>query len=238
MKRDIDDLLRRAAPEVPFHDEHRRHLLESLRADRRSHELSRDRAPRLLALGILLFALVVAYPEGRIGSDAFEMDLVGGGSELLRYVPVHGHDWSVTGGAFDELDAQSASRRAALYGQFLRARELELLRAWCFEYDGREHWNARYRYGHGDEASEIGSRPFFFPESHAVRPGAELDRHLAITESALRQYYEGRAEYIGSVDRIVDGLPLRCERWLTRSDAVGDVIYWIGAPHAAPPRRR
>ncbi len=223
----IDDLLREAAPAVPYSDEHRRQLLLALRADSLCH-IGRRQQVRgyLVVTGLLLFLLLVGSPSGHPGNDSFE---------------VHRH-------AMVSQDASTATASlagAARYGSYLEGRPglsaVDFAESWVqhwragdyrlegvtgWESDGRRGWLIGYSFDAAGSRETVWQMPFF-PSGFSAAPGQEPSYEQI--EQAEDQVRNGLAVYLGASDRFVDGYPVHCERWLTRTEA-GDLVLLQGHP--------
>jgi hypothetical protein len=211
----IDDLLREAAPAVPYSEEHRQQLLLALRADALCHIHDRRCLRGYLVLtGLLLFLLLIGCPDGRPGSDSFDvhrhstapLDVFGSTAPLAR-PPRHGS-------YLDGRPGLSAVEFAESWVQHWRAGDYRLEGVTGWEADDGQGWLIGYSFDEGGSRETVWQMPFF-PAGFATAPQKEPSYERI--EQAEDQVRNGLAIYLGAGDRFVDGYPVRCERWLTRT---------------------
>ena len=223
----IDDLLREAAPAVPYSEEHRRQLLLALRADALCHIGDRPRYRTYLVMtGLLLFLLLIGCLDGRPGSDSFE---------------VHRH----TTASPDVSASMSSQARPSRYGSYLDGRpgisSVDFAQSWVqhwragdyrpegvtgWEADDGRGWLIGYSFNAAGSREMVWQMPFF-PAGFTAGPRKEPAYERI--EQAEVQVRDGLATYLGASDRFVDGYPVRCERWLTRTED-GEFVLLQGRP--------
>jgi hypothetical protein len=225
--RNIEDLLRDAAPAVPYNEEHRRQLLLALRADALCHRRERRRLRGYLVMaGLLLFLLLLGCPSGRSGGDAFEMRQLTSVSPEISASPAFFSPHLRYGSYLEGRSGMSGVECAEAWVQHWRAGDYQLEAIAGWETESGTWWLIGYTHDISGSQETVWQMPFFPPGSvPPPRQQAEYDR----IEKAEAQVRDGLAVYLGASDCFVDGYPVRCERWLTHPEQ-GDIVFLQGRP--------